>query len=246
MCGGKTIMKILAIESSAGVSSVALCEDTICKYLTLDDSGNNHSKTLLPTVMDALAKQGLTISDIDLVAVAAGPGSYTGVRIGVATVKGLLSGSGKPCMAISSLEGLARSVDFFDGVICPVIDARRDRVYTALFETKGGTFRRLTEDGVLTFAELDKLLKKRGRNVYLTGNGYPKAKEKLTYEKIKDTPPQLRLENAYGVAKCAYLAFTEDRSRALTEQQLSPVYALKTQAEREREERLLKEGKYSF
>jgi tRNA threonylcarbamoyladenosine biosynthesis protein TsaB len=234
-------MKILAIESSAGVASVALCEDTVCKYLAQDDSGNTHSKALLPMVITALEKHRLTVSDLDLVAVAAGPGSYTGVRIGVATVKGLLSGSGTPCMAVSSLEGLARSIDFFEGILCPVIDARRDRVYTALFESKKGQLTRLTEDAVLSFEELDRLLKSKGRVVYLVGNGYQKAKEKLGYEKIKETPCQLRLENAYGVAKAAYLAFVSDPGRGISEEGLLPVYALKTQAEREREERLLKE-----
>lgn len=236
-------MKILALESSSGVASVALCEDTVCKYLVQDDSGNTHSKALLPMVIHALEKHHLTMEDIDLVAVAAGPGSYTGVRIGVATVKGLLAGSGKPCVAVSSLEGLARSIDFFDGVLCPVIDARRDRVYTAIFESKRGQFRRVTEDEVLSFEELDRMLKKSGRVVYLTGNGYLKAKEKLTYEKIKETPPQLRLENAYGIAKCGYLSYMAAPEKAITEEKLSPFYVLKTQAEREREERLQKEKK---
>jgi tRNA threonylcarbamoyladenosine biosynthesis protein TsaB len=192
-------------------------------------------------VITALEKHRLTVSDLDLVAVAAGPGSYTGVRIGVATVKGLLSGSGTPCMAVSSLEGLARSIDFFEGILCPVIDARRDRVYTALFESKKGQLTRLTEDAVLCFEELDRLFESKGRVVYIVGNGYQKAKEKLGYEKIKETPCQLRLENAYGVAKAAYLAFISDPERGISEEGLLPVYALKTQAEREREERLLKE-----
>ena len=233
-------MKILAIESRAGVASVALCEDLDCRHLVQEQSANTHSTILLPLVADALGKQGLTAGDIDLFAVAVGPGSYTGVRIGVATVKGLAAASGTPCAAVSTLEGLARNADYLEGVICPVIDARRGRVYTALFESRNGVFSRLTEDGVLTFEELDRLLKKRARVAYLVGSGYDKAKAGLKYEKIKETPPQLRLENAYGVAKCGYLSYMKDPKSCLTEEKLLPVYALKTQAEREREERLKK------
>ena len=233
-------MKILAIESSAGVASVALCEDLDCRHLVQVQSANTHSTILLPLVADALGKQGLTAGDIDLFAVAVGPGSYTGVRIGVATVKGLAAASGTPCAAVSTLEGLSRNADYLEGVICPVIDARRGRVYTALFESRNGVFSRLTEDGVLTFEELDRLLKKRARVAYLVGSGYDKAKAGLKYEKIQETPPQLRLENAYGVAKCGYLSDMKDPKSCLTEEKLLPVYALKTQAEREREERLKK------
>ena len=231
-------MKILAIESSAGVASVALCDDLECKHLVQVSAANAHSTILLPLVADALKAQGMSAADIDLFAVAVGPGSYTGVRIGVATVKGLAAASGAPCAAVSTLEGLARNADYLEGVICPVLDARRGRVYTALFENRNGVFSRLTEDGVLTFEELDKLLKKRGRVVYLVGSGYEKAKAGLCYDKIKQTPVQLRMENAYGVAKCGYLSYMSNPKSCTTEEKLLPVYALKTQAEREREERL--------
>lgn len=234
-------MKILAIESSAGVASVALCEDKKLLYLVQDDSGNTHSTTLLPMVIKALERHRLQVADLDLVGVSVGPGSYTGVRIGTATVKGLCAGRGIPCVGVSSLEALAASASLVQGIICPVIDARRGRMYTALFENKNGKLSRITEDEVLTFAEIDKRLKTLDRVTYLVGSGYELCKRALQFKKIKDTPGAWHLENAYGVAQSAYRAYLEEPGRLITEEQLSPMYILKTQAEREREERLEKE-----
>ena len=236
-------MKILALESSAGVASVALCENRRLLHLVQDDSGNNHSKSLLPMVIGALEKHRLTVSDIDLFAVSVGPGSYTGVRIGVATVKGLCATGDKPCMAVSSLEALAYALPLWQGVICPVIDARRERMYTALFERKDGKIKRLTRDGVLELSELEKLLRGCGRVTMLTGSGCEQAMQALKFSGRRAAPDPCRLENAYGVALCAYERYLESADRAVDSATLLPVYALKTQAEREREERERQNGK---
>ena len=131
-------MITLALESAAAVASVALTEDgrTLAE-LTLDN-GNTHSETLLPMADMLFRLTGRTLADVDLFAVSVGPGSFTGIRIGAATVKGLAFGSGKCCLGVSSLEVLAYGLRGQDGLICPVLNARRRQVYTALFRSDGG------------------------------------------------------------------------------------------------------------
>ena len=131
-------MITLALESAAAVASVALTEDgrTLAE-LTLDN-GNTHSETLLPMADMLFRLTGRTLADVDLFAVSVGPGSFTGIRIGAATVKGLAFGSGKCCLGVSSLEALAYGLRGQDGLICPVLNARRRQVYTALFRSDGG------------------------------------------------------------------------------------------------------------
>ena len=176
-------MKVLALESSAGIAGVALLEDEKILYLSEDVLGHTHSETLLPMIAECLERHGLEPKDVDLFACAAGPGSYTGVRIGVATVKGLASGSGKPCIGVSSLEALAHNCTDLEGVLCPVMDARRDQMYTALFECRRGEVKRRSEDALLPLEQLDRVLKALGRQVYLIGDGAQKAEEKLTFPK---------------------------------------------------------------
>ena len=158
-------MKVLALESSAGIAGVALLEDEKILYLSEDVLGHTHSETLLPMIAECLERHGLEPKDVDLFACAAGPGSYTGVRIGVATVKGLASGSGKPCIGVSSLEALAHNCTDLEGVLCPVMDARRDQMYTALFECRRGEVKRRSEDALLPLEQLDRVLKALGRQV---------------------------------------------------------------------------------
>ena len=235
-------MKILALESSAGTASVALCEDDKLLHLVQDRSGHTHSETLLPMIVSALEKHRLTVRDIDLFAVPAGPGSYTGLRIGVATVKGLASGTGKPCVPVSSLEALAQNAACFDGIVCPVMDARREQMYTALFESKSGKLTRKTEDMLLPLSELEKLLRKTGRTVRFVGDGYEKTAAALRV-KIKETPEPMRLANAYSVAVCALAHYLEEPDKNYDESLLSPVYLRATQAERERLQREEQKGK---
>lgn len=230
-------MKILSLESSAGVASVALCEDEKLLYLSQDLSGHTHSETLLPTVVSALDRHGLTPKDIDLFVCTVGPGSYTGIRIGVATVKGLASGSGKPCVGVSSLEALAYNCSCFDGLICPVIDARRDQMYSAVFKAEKGTLTRLTEDELLPLPLLDKRLKEYGRVTYLVGDGYEKSAEKLTFTKLKETPVLLRAQNACSAARAGLAKYKSSPEKNYDESVLLPVYLRATQAERERIER---------
>lgn len=125
-------MKILAIDTSATVASAALCENDEPIAVYSQKSGLTHSQTMLPMIRDLMRNAGVTIDDIDMMAVSAGPGSFTGVRIGISTVKGLAFGKNKICVGVSTLEAMARGIASFctDALICPVMDARRGQLYT--------------------------------------------------------------------------------------------------------------------
>ena len=230
-------MKILALDSSAGYACAALLENTTLLHEVCDLSGRAHSETLLPLVSAMLEKHRLRPHDIDLFVCSAGPGSFTGVRIGVATVKGLCSGTEIPCVGLSSLEVLAQNCRTFEGVVCPVIDARRDRVFTALFSCKDGALTRLCPDCALSLGELDALLKKTGRVTTFTGDGCDKAMNGLTYRKKRATPERLRVVSAYEAGRLGYLKYLENPDCAVCEKDLLPVYLGQSQAQRAREEK---------
>ncbi len=237
-------MKVLGIESSAGVASVAITAGGKILSEFTTDSGNTHSATLLPMIEASLKVVGMKISDVDLFALSAGPGSFTGVRIGAATVKGLALAKNIPCVGVSSLGAMAENLRSLTGIICPVINARSGRVYTALFETDGSSApKRLTEDDVVTLDDLSSLLGEfNDKNVYFTGDAYDIAKEKIA---ACETPLTLRRQNAVGVAALGERKFrmaTGDEREAMTGEALSVIYLRKPQAEREREKRLAKEG----
>ncbi len=228
-------MKILALDSTAVVASVALCDDDArLGELTLEN-GNTHSETLLPMVEFLLSRFELTPNEIDLFAVAKGPGSFTGVRIGAATVKGLAFGTEKPCIGVSTLEALSYNLAHMDGLICPVMNARRQQVYTALFRAEGGVLTRLMPDSAIAIAELNKHLEAFDEPVRLVGDGYEITEPLLTHP-ILPVPPQLRRQSAYSVAQVA-LAQHRAGDRG-DDRSLAPVYLRLSQAERERQERL--------
>ena len=126
-------MKILAVDSTAAAASAAVAEDEKTLAARYGDAGKTHSQVLLPMVLDACGEAGIAPKDADVFAVTVGPGSFTGVRIGVSCVKGIAFGTKKACVAVSTLEALAEGAGDFDGILCPVMDARRNEVYNALF-----------------------------------------------------------------------------------------------------------------
>ena len=174
-------MKILALDSTAIVASVALCEDEKLLGEYTIANGNTHSETLLPMVESLLGHFEMTTADIDLFAASAGPGSFTGVRIGAATVKGLAFATEKPCLGVSTLEALAYNLIGMDGLICPVMNARRQQVYTALFRAKDGKLERLMPDSALAITALDELLTAYNEPVMLCGDGYDVTLSLLTH-----------------------------------------------------------------
>ena len=238
-------MKVLGIDSTAGIASVAITDNGRILSEFTTDSGNTHSATLLPMIEASLKVVGMKISDVDLFALSAGPGSFTGVRIGAATVKGLALADNTPCVGVSSLEAMAENLRCLPGIVCPVINARSGRVYAALFGTDGKKPpKRLTEDDVMTVDELSTLIDNfGGAPVYFTGDAYDIVKEKID---APDTPLTLRRQNAVGVALLGerkYRMATGAEREEMTGEALSVIYLRKPQAEREREARLAaKEG----
>ena len=210
-------MLILAFESSAKAASVALCRDGHLLSQYSQCSGLTHSRTLLPMAEDMLKNAELALQDVDLIAVAHGPGSFTGIRIGVSTVKGLAWAGDKPCVGVSTLEAMAWHGLAAGGVVCPVMDARRSQVYNALFKVENGKPVRLCEDRPIALSQLaEKYLREQGLACTVA-------------------PENLRWQSAWGVAMAA-MDKTPGNADALL-----PVYLRLSQAERERQERMKKE-----
>ena len=233
-------MKILSLDSTAIISSVAVCDgEKLLAQFTLNN-GNTHSETLLPMIEACLKLLGMTVDDIDLFACSAGPGSFTGVRIGAATVKGLAYGKQKPCVGVSSLEALAYNLTGVTGLICPVMNARRSQLYNALFLCENGRLKRVCEDRLISVFDLEEELRKYSElPIYLCGDGYGIAKDAFTRVETCDTPIPMTYQSAYSVAMCAIEAAKKDL--LTTDVELSPVYLRASQAERERLEKLQKE-----
>ena len=234
-------MKILSLDSSALVASVALCEDDeILAEYTLNN-GNTHSETLLPMVEDVLKNFSLTAKDIDLFAVSAGPGSFTGVRIGAATLKGLAFASDKPCVEVSTLAAIAHNLCICEGIICPVMNARRSQVYMALFRSDGKMLERLMPDTAMSIEELDGLLCEYKEPVFLCGDGYEITERGLKNTSVRFVPKRMRIQSAASVGALALDAYK--RGEACSDAQLGVNYLRPSQAERERAEKLAKEAK---
>ena len=226
-------MKIFACDSTAKTASVALCEDKMLLAEFTQNGGNTHSETLLPMTEVLLNSMKTDIDEIDVFAVSEGPGSFTGVRIGAATVKGFAHRKDKPCIGVSTLEALARNLAFGeDKIILPVMDARRGQFYTAKFAFKGGKLERIGEDTPMSFEDFLEDVRALGERVYLCGDGYAPARKLLGDELSHETPEKLRYQSAYSVAQIAYEKYLAgDRTSA---EELRPTYLRLPQAERDR------------
>ena len=227
-------MRILALESSALAASVALVEDGTLKAQNMQQAGLTHSKTLLPMIHALFTTLGQTLDDVDKIAVAIGPGSFTGIRIGLSTAKGLAWAKDKPLAGVSTLEAMAHQAKHLSpGIICPVMDARRNQVYNALFAYKEDKLIRLTEDRAIAiealFSEPDF-----HENYILVGDGaalchaYLRAQGRNT----QILPEHLVQQTAWGVAMAA-LELPGESAHSV-----SPNYIRPSQAERERLEKM--------
>ena len=152
--GGDGILKILALETSAKSVSAAVTDGGVVRAYTYQNTGLTHSRTLMPLVEAMLRESEQSLADMDLLAVAAGPGSFTGLRIGVSTLKGLAWAADKPCCGVSTLEAMAQNLRHMDGLIVCSMDARRSQVYNAVFAAEGGQLTRLTPDRAIALSQL--------------------------------------------------------------------------------------------
>lgn len=231
-------MLILAFESSAKAASAALLRDRRLLAQSIQCSGLTHSRTLLPMAEDLLKNTELSLQDVDCFAVAQGPGSFTGIRIGVSTVKGLSWATNKPCVGVSTLEAMAWNGVAAGGLVCSVMDARRSQVYTALFEIRDGWPQRLTPDRPLSLEQLAGALQENGGIPFLVGDGAALTAAFLEKAGLpfRMAPDNLLWQSAWGVAMAAADKAPGDS------QSLLPVYLRLSQAERERQERLERQG----
>ena len=231
-------MLILAFETSAKAASVALLENGKLLGESYQNTGMTHSQTLMVMAEDTLKTAGKTANGVDAVAVAEGPGSFTGVRIGVAAAKGFAWGRELPCYGVSTLEAMAASLGIYRGYVCPVMDARRSQVYNALFHVNCGEYTRIAPDRAISLQDLGAELQNLTEPVFLVGDG-----SNLCYNTLSETVPNLVLppehrmhQRAVGVAllaEKAALSGTPGDGAALT-----PNYLRLSQAERERMEKL--------
>ncbi len=230
-------MKIIALESSAITASVAIAEDEKLLGQSFQNSGLTHSATLMPMAADLLKNTGLTLDEIDVVAVAAGPGSFTGVRIGVAAAKGLAWPGDKPCAPCSTLESMAWQCAHMGGEICAAMDARRNQVYCARFLADNGELKRLTEDRAIGLDELGAEIRASGKPQILVGDGAALVQKSLEGEGMSCVlmPPHLLYQTAWGVVRCALRLARE--GELVSAAAMAPSYHRLSQAERERLER---------
>ena len=147
-------MKVLALETSAKAVSAAVTEDGRVLAYTYQNVGQTHSVTLMPMVDAMLKNAGLTVQDVDCIAVACGPGSFTGLRIGVSAAKGLAWALEKPCCGVSTLEAMAQNALLHEGLVICAMDARRSQIYNAVFDCSGGALTRLTPDRAIALEQL--------------------------------------------------------------------------------------------
>ena len=231
-------MLILAFETTAKAGSVALLEDGRLLAESYQNTGLTHSQTLMVMAEDMLKAAGKTMADVTAVAVAEGPGSFTGVRIGVAAAKGLAWGAELPCYGVSTLESMALTLGVYEGYVCACMDARRNQVYNALFYVNHGVMERVCEDRAIALADLKTELEHLDGPIFLVGDG-----SSLTYNTLHDAIPELILppehrmhQRASGVALAAAkkIAAGEPGDAAA----MTPNYLRLSQAERERMEKM--------
>lgn len=224
-------MKILSLDSSAKTASVAVTDGEKLVTECFVNAGLTHSRTLMPMIDNALRQADMKIDEIDAFCVNAGPGSFTGIRIGVAAVKGLAISSDKPCAGTSTLESIAYNFIDENAVICAAMDARCNQVYTAFFEIADGRVNRLCDDRAVSITELADDISAIGKPVILAGDGaeicFNAMKNNLN--NVSLSAENRRYQRAYGTALAALANENLFEDSAL----LTPVYLRLPQAERE-------------
>lgn len=230
-------MIVLSMDSSSLVTTVALLKDEhLLGEFTLNFK-REHSVILMEKIEMLLNDCNIDISEVDGFVVSKGPGSFTGLRIGMATVKGLTMGSNKPYLSISSLDALAYSLINFDGIICPIMDALRDSVFTCMYKSSNGELSKIIDYSALSLDELVEILQEKDESVIFTGDGVYKYKENLL-EKLpnaKFAPNHLSVVKASSLGELGMELLRQGQCDDINS---SPLYLKKPQAERELEQRM--------
>lgn len=228
-------MKILSVECSATPCSVAVSENGKILASAFCNVKLTHSQTLMPMVESVLRSSLLGIKDIGAFAVSSGPGSFTGVRIGISAVKGMAQAGNLPCISVSTLESMAQNYSDTDCFVCAVMDARCNQVYNALFDNQNGVCERICDDRALAIDDLVPQIEeiaKQGKRIYIVGDGaeifYSFVKE---IENVVLADEQRRFQNAVGVSAVAEIMFKNNDY--ITAERLQPKYLRLPQAERE-------------
>ena len=232
-------MLILAFETSAKAASTALLEDGRLLGESYQNTGLTHSQTIMVMAQDLMKQCGKTVSDVTAVAVANGPGSFTGIRIGVAAAKGFAWGAELPCVGASTLASMAVGLGIWQGYVCPVMDARRSQVYNALYHVDCGKYTRIREDRAISLEELGEDVKNLSEPIFLVGDGSVLCYNTLS-EKVPGLilPPEARMhQRAAGVALEAERLLQSGGT--FPAGALVPNYLRLSQAERERNEKLM-------
>ena len=236
-------MKILALDSSAVSASACVLEDGRILGEYFVNIRQTHSQTLMVMAQGVLQSTGIPLDSIDVFAVSAGPGSFTGVRIGVACVKGMAMAQGKPCAGVSTLAAMAENLRDVTGIVCGVMDARCQQVYNALFQVENGVITRLTEDRAIAIADLAAECAAFSQPVYLVGDGAvlcSKAEAFAPLSHVRLVSEPARCQRSSGVALAA-MAMAENGG-FVSAGALAPIYLRLPQAERELKRQQTLEG----
>lgn len=236
-------MKLLGIDSSGMTASAAIVSGDILVAEFTVNNKQTHSQTLLPMIDQVVKMSGIGLEEMDGIAVAAGPGSFTGLRIGSSTAKGMALALNKPIIPVPTLEGMAYRMAGFGGVICPLMDARRSQVYTGIYRMSGSRMECLLEQCAVDILEIAAKVNELNENVVFLGDGVPVQRAVLE-EKIKVSyqfaPLHLNRQSAASVAALGMIYMEEGKIEDAKDHK--PIYLRQSQAERERAKRLQEQG----
>ena len=233
-------MKILSIDSATAAATCAILDDDNVLAEITYNYKKQHSTVLMPIIDELFNNVGMCINDIDAFVASKGPGSFTGLRIGLSTIKGLSQGSRKPFVTVSTLDSLAYNLAYTDGIICPILDALRDNVYTALFTFNNNELNRISDYINISIDELINMLKEKNCSISFVGDGVPKFKEKLIAHLPKAifAPSHLNIARASSLGELGLKLLSKGTFDDLYA--TVPIYLRLPQAEREYEEKMRK------
>lgn len=234
-------MNILAIDTSSLVATIAIInEENLLGEYTIN-TPMTHSQKLMPIIDELMSNLDMSMKDIDLIAVSRGPGSFTGIRIGVATAKGLAHPTNIPVIGISSLEGLANNITYSKDLICPIMDARRNQVYTGVYKWEDYALKNVVEETPLTIDELMEILLQKKEKVVFLGDGlnrYKKDIEKTLGYRAVFAPKYVSMQRASSIGQLALNKIKNEDNVLQNYLDISPVYLRKSEAERQYEEKM--------